>query len=132
MTDLVNHPPHYTNHPVFTGECHEVCRMLSFDAGNAVKYLWRWNMKGKPDEDLRKALWYINRTELPCRVMQTWDGGVQTRVFEEVARFAPEFPNHPVQSHVVRAITYIISGQIGIAAGFVRRALTLLEEGETR
>ena len=28
--------------------------------GNAMKYLWRWEKKGKV-EDLRKANWYLNR-----------------------------------------------------------------------
>ena len=29
--------------------------------GNALKYLWRYDYKGKPVEDLRKCRWYIER-----------------------------------------------------------------------
>jgi hypothetical protein len=29
--------------------------------GNALKYLWRYDYKGKPIEDLRKCRWYIER-----------------------------------------------------------------------
>ncbi len=28
--------------------------------GNAIKYLWRWKKKNGA-EDLRKAVWYVNR-----------------------------------------------------------------------
>jgi len=28
---------------------------------NAMKYLWRYNNKEKPLEDLHKAQWYLNR-----------------------------------------------------------------------
>jgi hypothetical protein len=65
VTDNVNHPPHYTSsnavcakcdHPI---ECIDVTRHLSFNIGNAMKYLWRANFKNGI-EDLRKAQWYIN------------------------------------------------------------------------
>jgi hypothetical protein len=29
--------------------------------GNALKYLWRYRYKGKPQQDLEKARWYLNR-----------------------------------------------------------------------
>ena len=29
--------------------------------GNALKYLWRYDYKGKPVEDLRKCRWYVHR-----------------------------------------------------------------------
>ena len=29
--------------------------------GNVMKYLWRYDYKEKPIEDLRKADWYLNR-----------------------------------------------------------------------
>jgi hypothetical protein len=60
MKDNVNHPPHYLAHPSGI-ECIEVTEHMSFCVGNAVKYLWRADHKGKDIEDLRKAAWYINR-----------------------------------------------------------------------
>jgi hypothetical protein len=29
--------------------------------GNAMKYLWRYRHKGRPDQDLKKARWYLDR-----------------------------------------------------------------------
>lgn len=57
--DMVNHPPHYTAHPIFTGECWDNLRCLSAAQYAAGKYLWRWDMKGDPAENLDKALWYL-------------------------------------------------------------------------
>ena len=34
---------------------------LGFNLGNAVKYIARHKHKGKPLEDLKKALWYLSR-----------------------------------------------------------------------
>ena len=57
--DMVNHPPHYTVHPVFTGECHDYAKHMTFDQGNAFKYLWRVAGKGDMRENLSKAMWYL-------------------------------------------------------------------------
>lgn len=56
--DAVNHPKHYTSHPSGI-ECIQVTRHMSFNIGNAMKYLWRAGMKGSKIEDLEKAIWYI-------------------------------------------------------------------------
>jgi hypothetical protein len=58
MTDLVNHPPHYTNHPSGI-EAIQVTRHMTFNLGNAIKYIWRAGQKGDPVEDLRKAIFYL-------------------------------------------------------------------------
>lgn len=60
MTDPVNHPPHYTAHPSGV-ECIQITEHMGFCLGNAVKYLWRADLKGDAIEDLRKARWYIDR-----------------------------------------------------------------------
>lgn len=60
MTDQINHPKHYTNHPSGI-ECIQVTEHMSFNLGNAIKYLWRADEKGAPIDDLKKAAWYINR-----------------------------------------------------------------------
>lgn len=56
--DMVNHPPHYKSHPSGI-ECIEVVRHMSFNIGNAIKYIWRCEDKNNKLEDLKKALWYI-------------------------------------------------------------------------
>ena len=60
MTDMVNHPPHYTNHPSGI-EVIEITEHMNFCLGNAIKYILRSDQKGKQIEDLKKAAWYINR-----------------------------------------------------------------------
>ena len=60
--DMVNHPPHYTQHPSGV-ECIEITEHFNFCIGNAIKYLWRAGLKEGADsvEDLEKAIWYIER-----------------------------------------------------------------------
>ncbi|HSE45497.1 MAG TPA: DUF3310 domain-containing protein [Gemmatimonadales bacterium] len=59
MSDPVNHPPHYTSHPSGI-ECIAVTEHMTFCLGNAVKYIWRADMKGGT-QDLEKAIWYLQR-----------------------------------------------------------------------
>lgn len=58
MGDNVNHPSHYTQLGV---ECIDVIEWLPLNRGNAIKYIWRAGLKGDEIEDLRKAVWYIDR-----------------------------------------------------------------------
>lgn len=60
--DPVSHPAHYTQHPSGI-ECIDVIEHMSLPIGNAIKYLWRAGLKSEEThvEDLRKAIWYINR-----------------------------------------------------------------------
>ncbi len=58
--DLINHPPHYTAHPSGI-ECIQVTEHMGFNLGNAIKYIWRADLKFNALEDLKKAVWYINR-----------------------------------------------------------------------
>jgi hypothetical protein len=34
---------------------------MGFNLGNAVKYIWRCDLKKDAMEDLNKAIWYIQR-----------------------------------------------------------------------
>ncbi len=75
--DNINNPPHYTSSKAQcsacekTIECIDVTRHLSFNIGNAIKYLWRCDLKGSSLEDLKKAQWYIN-DEIKMR--EVWAG----------------------------------------------------------
>lgn len=60
VPDPVNHPPHYTSHPSGV-ECIQVTEHMGFNLGNAVKYIWRADLKNDAIEDLKKAKWYIER-----------------------------------------------------------------------
>ncbi|ATF00772.1 hypothetical protein PhaeoP75_01113 [Phaeobacter gallaeciensis] len=56
--EAVNHPQHYMSHPSGV-ECIEVVRHMGFNLGNAIKYIWRSDLKGNAIEDLQKARFYI-------------------------------------------------------------------------
>lgn len=65
MTDVVNNPSHYTTGDI---ECIDAIRasmsekeFVGFLKGNAMKYIWRYDKKKKPIEDLRKSVFYINK-----------------------------------------------------------------------
>ena len=57
--DPVNSPKHYTAHPSGV-ECIKITEHMSFTLGNAIKYIWRADLKNGT-EDLLKAKWYIER-----------------------------------------------------------------------
>ena len=56
--DNVNFPKHYNSHPSGI-QCIEVTRHMGFNLGNAIKYIWRADLKNGV-EDLEKAIWYIS------------------------------------------------------------------------
>jgi hypothetical protein len=63
--DLVNSPAHYKTGEI---ECIEAIEAsLSKEAfrgylkGNIEKYVWRYETKGNPKQDLEKAQWYLNK-----------------------------------------------------------------------
>lgn len=65
--DMVNHPSHYTSGGV---ECIDAITSAlssyedsvdSWLVGQVIKYLWRAPLKGKYDEDIHKAQFYLNR-----------------------------------------------------------------------
>ena len=62
MKDVVNHPDHYTDGGIETIDFIE-SKKLPYHLGNAVKYISRAGKKDpeKTVEDLKKAVWYINR-----------------------------------------------------------------------
>jgi len=63
--DVVNKPPHYNKGEI---ECINAIEasmtkeeFAGYLKGNVVKYVWRYNDKGKPKEDLDKSNWYLER-----------------------------------------------------------------------
>jgi len=76
MSDLVNHPTHYTRHPSGV-ECIEITEHFNFCLGNAIKYIWRAGEKVGTDDiqDLEKALWYLRREIGTRKAMRQSIGG---------------------------------------------------------
>ena len=58
--DMVNHPSHYN---VKGFEVIDIIDAfgLNFNMGNALKYLLRADRKGNKEQDIQKALWYLQR-----------------------------------------------------------------------
>ena len=66
--DPVYKPRHYKTDVGF--ECIDMIRLTltkeqfkGFLLGNAMKYIWRHKLKGKSEEDLQKAKWYLDYYE---------------------------------------------------------------------
>ncbi len=64
-SDPVSHPSHYNSHPSGV-ECIDITKHMNFNLGNALKYIWRADLKNDAVEDLKKAIWYIEK-ELEMR-----------------------------------------------------------------
>jgi len=58
--DMVNHPPHYTVNGIEVIDVIENYK-LNYKLGNVVKYVLRADLKGNRLQDLKKALWYLQR-----------------------------------------------------------------------
>lgn len=63
--DPVNRPSHYTSGGI---ECIDALEAsmtpveyAGFLKGQVFKYIWRYRLKGKPSEDLKKARFYLDR-----------------------------------------------------------------------
>lgn len=64
--DMVMHPLHYTANGEI--ECIDAIRASMRDdqyegflKGNAMKYLWRYRLKGHPVRDIKKSMFYLGR-----------------------------------------------------------------------
>ena len=64
--DKINHPHHYTNHPSGL-ECIQITEHMGFCLGNAIKYIWRADLKDNKSDDLNKAIWYLKREIAKCK-----------------------------------------------------------------
>lgn len=60
MREAVNHPPHYLH---YNYEVIELTENLDFCIGNACKYILRAPYKGNKQQDLEKAIWYMERAK---------------------------------------------------------------------
>ena len=65
MADNINEPTHYTAGDI---DCIDAIESsMELDAfcgylkGNVMKYMWRYNLKNNPVEDLKKARWYLDK-----------------------------------------------------------------------
>jgi hypothetical protein len=62
--DPVNFPSHYNKGDIGCIDAIKACQGDGFKyylQGSAMKYLWRYEHKKKPTQDLEKAKWFINK-----------------------------------------------------------------------
>lgn len=61
----VSHPVHYQSKngieciQAIEAATENLSGFESYCTGTALKYLWRWKKKGKPIQDIEKAIWYL-------------------------------------------------------------------------
>jgi hypothetical protein len=103
----VDHPVHYNTHPVC--EAIEVTEHMSFNVGNAVKYLWRAGIKGSSTkhEDLAKAAWYLVRegnryAQLSAQHLDDQD--VLPSLTPNIVKLIAVVAKHPETSEILRGV----------------------------
>lgn len=116
MTDEVTHPGHYTSGRFGDIECWDFAGLHTYHVGNAIKYVWRHADKGKPEQDLRKALQYLERARdhdatpvLPGRAKRA----------AELDRQITDIGNSSGLPAVYRAITAASRGLYGSALSLI-------------
>lgn len=63
--DAVDRPSHYTSGGIECIDAMEAAlthaEFVGYLRANVLKYIWRYDRKGAPVQDLRKAEWYLRR-----------------------------------------------------------------------
>lgn len=113
--DNVNNPKYYAmanKHLVL--EPIDICEKYSFCQGNAIKYLLRYENKNGV-EDLKKALWYLNR--ILNENLKIWypDGGLDKALIKQYKK------SHPIAYMVM-------DGDIDDAKNAVEKAIAKAAE----
>lgn len=90
--DVINRPSHYHKHAVLV-EPIELCELLGFNLGNCLKYCFRYQDKGNPLQDMKKAQFYIRRIlaeDDDQIIFRAYDGGnllkKRTKVYMDIFR----------------------------------------------
>lgn len=115
--DVVNKPQHYRDHEVFSGQCLDYTARMGFLCGNAFKYCWRHMYKGKPLEDLDKAIFYVKwRTSKDSDDRKRFSNQLtaedRCRLYNEWMEFTV---NHP--DKVTESLANVTYAMIALAAG---------------
>lgn len=65
MGDMVNSPEHYNTYGMEAIDVIENSmtreEFLGYLKGNALKYIIRYRLKGKPEQDINKSIWYLEK-----------------------------------------------------------------------
>ena len=97
--DPVEHPNYYNWIPKV--ECLDVVECFNFNLGCAVKYIWRapTKMTNEKVEDLRKAVFYLEREMLRLQPNNDTDADIDLSYFEGLNRKAVEAVDYGPNTH---------------------------------
>ena len=110
MKEAINHPKHYNSHPSGI-EIIDVIEHLSFNVGNAIKYLYRAGKKDSTAQEYNKAIWYIRREQERLQVPQRYENGVIGDVCPMLSEIIIHEPNRNLKLIYQFFLKYICSGQ---------------------
>lgn len=111
MSDLVNHPAHYTH---FSIEVIDIIDRLNFCAGSAIKYILRAPFKGEFKRDLMKAIWYLRRIQ---------DHHIETGIGVEEERALHQVSMEVAVENFRQALVFIAEGKIDWAIKEIEAAI---------
>lgn len=105
----VNHPKHYQNGLTVEVECNMFKRMLPSGMSDAFKYVWRAGMKDDIEQDIQKALWYLDDMQLNAPMIRM----VQENPYiHNLVNFLPNCSELRWKYNILR---YILQGDIEMA-----------------
>ena len=118
IEDKVNHPKHYQNGMKVEVECIMFTRCLSFDLGNAFKYVWRAGEKVTEslDTDLAKAMWYLKDAAEHCELTESQ----YNKANEALIQFLPK--NHLIEWKY-KVLSCILLNQPTVAMALLRSGM---------
>ena len=105
--DAVSHPKHYANGMTTEVECIMLTRWMSFDIGNAFKYVWRAGHKDDFTQELDKALWYL-------------EDAMEYEIKEKHIEFISFLPKSSLEDWKYHTLCAILCGDIESAANTIR------------
>jgi DNA-binding transcriptional ArsR family regulator len=135
--DAVHHPQHYNSHPSGV-ECVEYSELLPGNLSHVCVYVWRHADKEKPVEDLRKALWFLERElarstteqeESLRHLGKMSSGSARARIedrLRHLARFVKE------KEFVALTVSQLCQYELGAARALITHHLKRLEKAPSR
>lgn len=120
-------PAHYAGDGVITPFAVIDAYKMGFHDGNALKYLARWDKKGSPLGDLKKALHYIEETLIRLERGDTWAVTLAPPLGMEPVAVAEAFGFR--HGHVFEAIFYLLCARTTGNSGADLRAAVRYVQG---
>lgn len=126
--DIIERPQHYACEAVtvsYTVEPIELCEQCGFLLGNALKYLFRYQHKGKPLEDLKKAQYYLKRLD------NSWGkSNVDTFGFNQITKATMAFRDKEFFKYVDFTKPYC--GTVSVVEGLIKFVNERIDELEAQ